>query len=110
MKATLQLFVDKEKAVGVDLKNEIETECTEAERTKKSPKAHTKTDTSSQEKLFVEIQNSFLVLKMKLFFEQIARFCAFVVLRSEEITVELVIGNQKVFLSLLSTDINKGLS
>ena len=57
-----------------------------------------------------EIQNSFLVLKMKLFFEQIARFCAFVVLRSEEITVELVIGNQKVFLSLLSTDINKGLS
>lgn len=27
MKATLQLFVDKEKAVGVDLKNEIETEC-----------------------------------------------------------------------------------
>ena len=31
-----------------------------AERTKKSPKAHTKTDTSSQEKLFGEIQNSFL--------------------------------------------------
>ena len=30
-----------------------------AERTKKSPKAHTKTDTSSQEKLFGEIQNSF---------------------------------------------------
>ena len=27
---------------------------------KKSPKAHTKTDTSSQEKLFGEIQNSFL--------------------------------------------------
>ena len=33
-----------------------------AKRTKKSPKAHTKTDTSSQEKLFGEIQNSFLVL------------------------------------------------
>ena len=31
-----------------------------AKRTKKSPKAHTKTDTSSQEKLFGEIQNSFL--------------------------------------------------
>ncbi|MDM8153992.1 hypothetical protein QUW14_06680 [Bacteroides gallinaceum] len=30
-----------------------------AKRTKKSPKAHTKTDTSSQEKLFGEIQNSF---------------------------------------------------
>ena len=27
-----------------------------------SPKAHTKTDTSSQEKLFGEIQNSFSVL------------------------------------------------
>ena len=27
----------------------------------KSPKAHTKTDTSSQEKLFGEIQNSFLI-------------------------------------------------
>ena len=26
---------------------------------KKSPKAHTKTDTSSREELFVEIQNSF---------------------------------------------------
>ena len=35
--------------------------CTEAERTKKSPKAHTKTNTSSQEKLFGEIQNSFLL-------------------------------------------------
>ncbi|OUO69489.1 hypothetical protein B5F71_17710, partial [Bacteroides sp. An269] len=34
---------------------------TGAKRTKKSPKAHTKTDTSSQEKLFGEIQNSFLV-------------------------------------------------
>ena len=34
----------------------------EAERTKKSPKAHTKTNTSRQEKLFVEIQNSFLVV------------------------------------------------
>ena len=33
---------------------------TEAEMAKKSPKAHTKTNTSSQEKLFVEIQNSFL--------------------------------------------------
>ncbi|WP_206423857.1 hypothetical protein, partial [Bacteroides sp. An269] len=33
---------------------------TGAKRTKKSPKAHTKTDTSSQEKLFGEIQNSFL--------------------------------------------------
>ena len=33
----------------------------EAERTKKSPKAHTKTNTSSQEKLFGEIQNSFLI-------------------------------------------------
>ena len=32
----------------------------EAERTKKSPKAHTKTDTSRREKLFEEIQNSFL--------------------------------------------------
>jgi len=31
---------------------------------KKSPKAHTKTNTSSQEKLFVEIQNSFLALKL----------------------------------------------
>jgi len=30
-----------------------------AKRTKKSPKAHTNTDTSSQEKLFGEIQNSF---------------------------------------------------
>ena len=30
-----------------------------AKRAKKSPKAHTKTDTSSQEKLFGEIQNSF---------------------------------------------------
>jgi len=29
--------------------------------TKKSPKAHTKTDTSSQEKLFGEIQNSFSI-------------------------------------------------
>ena len=29
---------------------------------KKSPKAHTKTNTSRQEKLFVEIQNSFLVV------------------------------------------------
>ena len=28
--------------------------------TKKSPKAHTKTNTSNREKLFVEIQNSFL--------------------------------------------------
>ena len=35
---------------------------TGAKRTKKSPKAHTKTDTSSQEKLFGEIQNSFLEL------------------------------------------------
>ena len=34
--------------------------CEGAKRTKKSPKAHTKTDTSSQEKLFGEIQNSFL--------------------------------------------------
>ena len=34
---------------------------TGAKRAKKSPKAHTKTDTSSQEKLFEEIQNSFLV-------------------------------------------------
>ena len=33
---------------------------TGAKRTKKSPKAHTETDTSSQEKLFGEIQNSFL--------------------------------------------------
>ena len=33
---------------------------TEAERTKKSPKAHTKTETSRREKLFGEIQNSFL--------------------------------------------------
>ena len=32
---------------------------TGAKRAKKSPKAHTKTDTSSQEKLFEEIQNSF---------------------------------------------------
>ena len=32
---------------------------TGAKRAKKSPKAHTKTDTSSQEKLFGEIQNSF---------------------------------------------------
>ena len=32
-----------------------------AKRTKKSPKAHTKTDTSSQEKLFGEIQNSFSI-------------------------------------------------
>ena len=30
---------------------------------KKSPKAHTKTDTSSREELFVEIQNSFLDFK-----------------------------------------------
>ncbi|HJD10865.1 MAG TPA: hypothetical protein H9922_06900 [Candidatus Phocaeicola caecigallinarum] len=32
----------------------------ERKRPKKSPKAHTKTDTSRQEKLFGEIQNSFL--------------------------------------------------
>ena len=38
-----------------------------AERTKKSPKAHTKTDTSSQEKLFGEIQNSFLVQGASIF-------------------------------------------
>ena len=31
-----------------------------SEKDQKSPKAHTKTDTSSQEKLFGEIQNSFL--------------------------------------------------
>ena len=37
-----------------------------AERTKKSPKAHTKTDTSSQEKLFGEIQNSFLISPISL--------------------------------------------
>ena len=34
----------------------------EAVLNKKSPKAHTKTDTSSQEKLFGEIQNSFLLI------------------------------------------------
>ncbi|WP_041583887.1 hypothetical protein [Phocaeicola salanitronis] len=33
-----------------------------SEKDPKSPKAHTKTDTSSQEKLFGEIQNSFLIL------------------------------------------------
>ena len=32
-----------------------------SEKDKKSPKARTKTDTSSQEELFGEIQNSFLV-------------------------------------------------
>ena len=37
---------------------------TGAKRTKKSPKAHTETDTSSQEKLFGEIQNSFLIFKI----------------------------------------------
>ena len=37
---------------------------TGAKRAKKSPKAHTKTDTSSQEKLFGEIQNSFYAGKV----------------------------------------------
>ena len=39
-----------------------------AKRTKKSPKAHTKTDTSSQEKLFGEIQNSFLFFLLLVIF------------------------------------------
>ena len=39
-------------------------EQTGAKRAKKSPKAHTKTDTSSQEKLFGEIQNSFYAGKV----------------------------------------------
>ena len=37
---------------------------TEAERTQKPPKAHTETNASRQEKLFVEIQNTFLILWM----------------------------------------------
>ena len=53
--------------VGADKIDDKQTESLSAEiakktgakRTKKSPKAHTKTDTSSQEKLFGEIQNSF---------------------------------------------------
>ena len=39
---------------------------TGAKKTKKSPKAHTKTDTSRQEKLFGEIQNSFSTLPFQL--------------------------------------------
>ena len=54
-------IVDAEtaQAAGTDFAGVLHGTTTGAKRAKKSPKAHTKTDTSSQEKLFGEIQNSF---------------------------------------------------
>ena len=71
-------------------------EGTGAKRAKKSPKAHTKTDTSSQEKLFGEIQNSFLgtnSLVIFVFQEPVYRAVIFIFSKILKTNVEILRTN-----------------